>query len=536
MNILIVEEEAGTSKKTRSLLNSIFNVEVTTEEAVDEIDTGKYDLILMDYSLPPSDIPRNIEGLDIPIVLLTDVDLPSILEVGFSDYIVKSPGYLSILPKIIQNNVESKRAGEIKRIKRELKTLNKIANVTTRSLNLKEIAEGTLKKVLEIMEMEKGVIHIVNEKKGEMKTVAQRGLSNSYLERFGSLKIGEYIPGKVAKSGKPVIITDASIDERATPDVIVMENCRTLISIPLKVKDKVVGVMSSLTSEKREINPRDLELFTTMGNQVGMAIYNASIYEESKLQEPHPDDLIRILSHDLKEPLRSIRTFSELLLEDYRVKLDDTGKDYLERLQNASIRMENLIGSLSMFLRIGRKKMELTTVDLNKLLEEIKNELSVTMKEKNAELKIESLPVIKCHRTLMEKLFKNLIDNGIKFNEEEKPIVKVKCEEHDNEYLFSIKDNGIGIKEKYLEKIFGIFEQIHPREKYKGIGNGLAICKKIVGMHGGKMWAESDAGKGSTFYFTIPKRIHSDERLNPSTFHEDIISRLSESRGYSLYY
>ncbi len=211
------------------------------------------------------------------------------------------------------------------------------------------------------------------------------------------------------------------------------------------------------------------------------------------------------ISHDLKEPLRSLQAFSSFLLEDYGDQIDEKGKDYLERLQRASTRMGNLIEDLLKLSRIGREKIELKNVDLNELLREVKNELEARLEEKKAELRIESFPTIKCQRTLMGELFKNLISNGIKFNESEKPVVEVKCEERRDEYLFSVEDNGIGIKERYLDKVFGIFEQLIPREKYEGTGAGLTICKKIVEEYGGKIWAESEVGKGSTFYFTIPR-------------------------------
>ncbi len=211
------------------------------------------------------------------------------------------------------------------------------------------------------------------------------------------------------------------------------------------------------------------------------------------------------ISHDLKEPLRSLQAFSSFLVEDYGDQLDEEGKDYLERLHKASARMGDLIEDLLKLSRIGREKIEFKRVDLNELLREVKNELAARLEEKKAELRIESFPTIKCQRTLMGELFKNLISNGVKFNESERPVVEVKCEERRDEYLFSVKDNGIGIEERYLKKIFGIFERLNPLEKYKGTGAGLTICKKIVEEYGGKIWAESEVGKGSNFYFTIPR-------------------------------
>lgn len=214
-----------------------------------------------------------------------------------------------------------------------------------------------------------------------------------------------------------------------------------------------------------------------------------------------------VISHDLKEPLRSLRIFTDFLMKDYSNQIDEKGKDYLERLQKASIRLSDLVDDLLELSRIGRKKVELKEVDLNELLAEVKDELAAIIEDKNAEVRIDSLPVVKCHKSLMGELFRNLISNSIKFNEEEKPIVEVKYYTHNGEYRLSVKDNGIGIEEKYLNKIFGIFKQLNPPEKYDGTGAGLTICKKIVEEHGGKIWAESKVGEGSTFHITIPNKV-----------------------------
>lgn len=255
------------------------------------------------------------------------------------------------------------------------------------------------------------------------------------------------------------------------------------------------------------------------GRQVGIFAIYRDITERKKMEEElrkkkteveainkELEDYTYAVSHELQAPLRSIKAFSDFLLEDYDEKLDERSKDYLNRLKNASTRMGNLIDDLLALSRVGGK-MELEKVDLNELLQEVKDELIV--QEKNAELKIESLPTINCNKLLMKQLFENLIDNGIKFNEK-KPEIEIRCDERKekDQYVFSVKDNGIGIENKYLEKIFDVFERLHPLDKYGGTGAGLAICKKIVDRHGGKIWAESKLGEGSTFYFTIPKIIH----------------------------
>ncbi|MCW4030300.1 MAG: PAS domain S-box protein [Candidatus Bathyarchaeota archaeon] len=212
-----------------------------------------------------------------------------------------------------------------------------------------------------------------------------------------------------------------------------------------------------------------------------------------------------VVSHDLKAPLRAIRSFSTFILEDYKEKLDDTGKDYFQRIIDASTRMDALIENLLLLSRVGRKFMEVETVDLNQLLEEIVADLEPTLKQNNGTIVFHDLPKVTIPRTWMKQLFMNLIDNGLKFNKSKVPKVEVTCEDRDTEFLFKVSDNGIGIEEKYFDRLFTLFERLHTQEEYPGTGAGLAICKKIVQQFGGRIWVESQVGKGTTFFFTLLK-------------------------------
>jgi PAS domain S-box-containing protein len=216
-----------------------------------------------------------------------------------------------------------------------------------------------------------------------------------------------------------------------------------------------------------------------------------------------------VVSHDLKAPLRAIRSFSAFILEDYSEKLDETGKDYFQRIIKASTNMDELIENLLLLSRVGRKFMEVEVVELNQLLDEIVLELEPINKQINGTIVFHDLPKVNIPRTWMKQLFFNLIDNGLKFNKSKTPTVEVTCGERDNEFLFKVSDNGIGIPEKYFDRLFSLFERLHTQEEYPGTGAGLAICKKIVQQFGGRIWIESQVDKGSTFFFTLPKNKNS---------------------------
>jgi len=217
------------------------------------------------------------------------------------------------------------------------------------------------------------------------------------------------------------------------------------------------------------------------------------------------EDFTSRVSHSLKAPLRSIQAFSTLLMEDYADVLDETGRGYLEKVKGAAERMNALIEDLLTLSRVGRKFIEVETVDLNVLLEEIKTDLSARIEERGGEVVAGKLPTVSTQRVWMKELLTNLIDNGLKYNKSNKPRVEISCEEREKDYLFRVKDNGIGIEEKYQSNIFNLFERLHPQSEYEGTGAGLAICKKIVEELGGTIGVESKTGEGSTFFFTIPK-------------------------------
>lgn len=209
-----------------------------------------------------------------------------------------------------------------------------------------------------------------------------------------------------------------------------------------------------------------------------------------------------VASHDLQEPLRMITSYLQLLENRYKDKLDKDANEFIAFAVDGSARMKILILSLLEYSRVNRVK-PFEEIDVNLLLKDVLANLSNSIKESNAVIKIDDLPKIKGDHLLIGQLFQNLIENGIKFRKDKNPEIIISGKKENNEYLFSVKDNGIGIQKEYMNKIFVIFQRLNSKEKYPGTGIGLAICKKIVEKHGGKIWVESEMEKGSTFYFTI---------------------------------
>jgi len=218
-----------------------------------------------------------------------------------------------------------------------------------------------------------------------------------------------------------------------------------------------------------------------------------------------------VASHDLKEPLRVIAGFSNLLEKSNKDKNNKKELKYIDYINDGIDRMTNLINSLLTYSRVGQKDTLYETFDLQELIQGKVTDLSQLIEDKNALVKIGKLPKIVGQKEQIGMVFYNLINNAIKFNTKKQPTVLVKQEEGDNTYWkFSVKDNGIGIEPQYEEQIFGIFKRLHNKNEFEGTGIGLSVCQKIIFRHRGKIWLESELGKGTTFFFTIKRNLSND--------------------------
>ncbi len=212
-----------------------------------------------------------------------------------------------------------------------------------------------------------------------------------------------------------------------------------------------------------------------------------------------------VASHDLQEPLRTISSFVNLLKDQYYGKLEGHADRYITYITQSSERMKILINDLLEYSRLGNKK-ELQEIDCNNLIHEVLADLDKKINDEQAVITVEKLPVIKGYRTEMKQLFQNLIVNAIKFKRKDTiPEINITANHQYSQWSFAISDNGIGIPEEHRERIFIIFQRLHTRTEYEGSGIGLAHCKKIVGLHGGKIWVDSAPGEGTTFNFNIPE-------------------------------
>ncbi|HUR60891.1 MAG TPA: ATP-binding protein [Candidatus Thermoplasmatota archaeon] len=215
-----------------------------------------------------------------------------------------------------------------------------------------------------------------------------------------------------------------------------------------------------------------------------------------------------VASHDLQEPLRMVASYTQLLQRRYQGKLDRDADEFIGYAVGGAVRMQSLINDLLAYSRVSQANRPMSTVEMGTVLDTALANLRVALQESKATIVRDPLPAVEGDRSQLVQLMQNLVGNALKFRAKDRPVqVHISAKEANGQWTIGVRDNGIGIERQYYDRLFVIFQRLHAREEYEGTGIGLAICKKIAERHGGRIWVESEPGKGSTFYFTLPARI-----------------------------
>lgn len=224
-------------------------------------------------------------------------------------------------------------------------------------------------------------------------------------------------------------------------------------------------------------------------------------------------DFAHIASHDLRAPIRNIGSFTQLLQRRLGAQLDERTKEYFDFITTNVRQSTKLIEDLLNYSKIDKNIGDPVSIELNDILLLVRSNLQSFITEKKAQIIAKDLPILRGHSSLIVQLFQNLINNGLKYNESEKPTITIASEWRANELVFSVSDNGIGIAPQYKEQVFGMFRRLHSSAQYEGSGIGLAFCQRIVSTYSGRIWLESEEGKGTTFYFTLPDAVIKEKQV-----------------------
>ncbi|WP_245691371.1 sensor histidine kinase [Desulfuromonas thiophila] len=281
---------------------------------------------------------------------------------------------------------------------------------------------------------------------------------------------------------------------------------------PLNVGGRTVGIMG-MANKPTDFTPRDAHLAAMFGDLAAIALQRA--YDQQmlhvltrNLQRSNEDlqQFAYVASHDLFEPLRSISGFLALLEKRYQASLDEIGREFIHFAVEGAARMRKMVEGLLTFSRLETQEKTFNPVDMNAIVRSVLDDLHAQISERQACVHVDSLPRVAVDSSQLRQLWQNLISNAIRYNQSRPPRLEIGCDEKEQEWEFRIADNGIGFdSELYQDKIFQMFKRIDPDSQAAGCGIGLALCRKIVERHGGRIWATSEPGNGSCFYFTLPR-------------------------------
>ncbi len=495
------------------------------------------DVILLDYCLPGLDGLAFLNRLkaqeqqQIPVVVLTGQGAEDIavqvMQQGAQDYLIKSETTPQILSRALRHAIERKRLlNDLQKTQAELQNQQQrsqmFAYITLKlrqSLQSEEILQTAVTEVQQLLRTDRVVIfRLWADGSGR---VVQEAVVPSYPVTLGEDiydpcfvdYLAQYREGRVRATPN---VESGDIDP-CYVEFLRQYAVKANLVVPILIRDTLWGLLiAHQCSAPRQWNSSETKLLKQLADQMGIALSQAELLEQETYQR---QELARsnaelerfayVASHDLQEPLRMVTSYLQLLEQVYADKLDDEAREFIQFAVDGAVRMRTLIQDLLAYSRVNTRGQSFEPQQSRVLLERAIANLQLAIQESGVTLTQGELPEVNVDGSQLTQLFQNLLSNAIKFRSPSRPLqIQIEATRQSESWLFSIKDNGIGIEPQYTDRIFLIFQRLHHRAEYPGTGIGLAICKKIVERHGGRLWVESEPEQGSNFYFTIADQVN----------------------------
>jgi len=446
--------------------------------------------------------------------------------------------YAQLETNLIQNNkktefrititdiTERKKAEEkLLRLNRTLKALGQSNKAMTHATDEAEYLEEVCKIIIEDCGYPMVWIGFAeNDENKTVRPVAYSGFDEGYLETlsitWADEKRGRGPTGTAIRTGEICACRNMLTDNKFEPwrGEAIKRGYASSLVLPIMNDGKAFGALTIYSREPDPFLEEEINLLEELVGDISFGLLTIRLsdakskageklektMDELKHSNRELEQFAYVASHDLQEPLRMVASFTQLLEKQYKDKLDETAVEYINFAVDGAKRMQLLINDLLAYSRVTRKSTEFETVNLEKVLNEVLFNLEIVTEKNQTIIIRESLPEIQADYRQMVQLFQNLIGNALKYRRNATPEICISVQKEDDHWLFSVEDNGIGMESQYFEQVFQIFRRLHTQDEHEGTGIGLAITKRIIEHHGGRIWIESEPSKGSTFYFTIP--------------------------------
>jgi signal transduction histidine kinase len=444
---------------------------------------------------------------------LKKTDRRVVLEISSRQGEIASEGPTAVF--VIRDVTERVRAEAAENERaRHLRTLVQAGVALTSALHIEQILPEVVKAATAIVSGRSAVLRLLSAE-GRLEIRAAHGMSPEYVARADCDVAKSPVAGRALGSGGAIAVEDLAL----RPDVplqkqLLEEGIRAMLTVPIATHGRALGVFTVHKAVPYRFTDDEISAVTLLAEQTATALELARLFRESETREAllarqarELEAFTYTVSHDLKAPLRGAEGFARAVLEDYGTRLDSTGRHYLEMIQTSASRMGELIDDLLRYSRLEGSDLKRERVALQPLIEEILEELEPEMQARGITVRTElAVEAVEAEREGLREVVANLVGNAVKFSRETGSAIIVESRQEDDSVILSVADTGIGFDMKYHERIFGIFERLHRQEDYPGTGVGLAIVRKVAERHGGRTWAVSEPGKGSTFYLALPAR------------------------------
>ncbi len=397
-----------------------------------------------------------------------------------------------------------------------LSILYEMSNLLSTSMDLQDLLTSALSKVLSYFGLKAGRIYLMEDDGQYLSLAAHQGMEPGGLER---LHINEGFSGRAVRTKSFIGQHVSELEDEKRAAFLLEKGFKGIICVPLIIRDEVVGVLNLATSKILKLDQNKIDLLTAIGNQIAVAANNAKLYEDLKnrmktLKEKK--EMIKFfaysVSHDLKSPATSIYGLARRLQEKCGETLDRKCMPYCDQILKASKQMVDLVERINAYIATKEAPLHFERIKVKEVTEDIRNEFSTLLRDRKIKWsEPDSLPEIVADRLSLTRVFRNFLDNTLKYGGEDLYEVSIGYEENAAFHIFSFSDDGVGIQTGDKEKIFDVFKRHETSKGTPGTGLGLAIVREIAERHGGQVWMDGNAKKGTAFYISISKDLGSQE-------------------------